>query len=129
MTGIFLCSTFIHLRSNLNKFKSMEKHENSSISALLVGAATIPMGIIKWGCIYHNLMINQGLFAFIIAFISLFSINLVLCGIILKCCYDPREENYFSIVRHYSFILTIVLLFIWFQFYDTFCCTNPKFVV
>ncbi len=107
----------------------MEKHENSSISALLIGAATIPMGIIKWGCVYHNLMGNQGLFAFIIAFISLFFIDFVLCGVILKYFYDSRKENYFSIVKRYSFILTIVFLFFWFLFYDTFCCTNPKFVV
>lgn len=108
--------------------KFVMRYENSLIN--YVQLLTIPFGIMKWSCMYHNWMANKGVLVgtvgFILASIILFFIILLFLSIFLKSWDQDRRTTYHSKRFSLAGIGTIISLIIWFQIYDTFCCTNPN---
>lgn len=91
---------------------------------------TILGGIVKWSCVYYNWVSSSGFWleitAFIVASIILFYIVFFFYSVGSKSWDYDRKTNYFSKRVKVSSIITILLLFVWFQYYDVACCSNQN---
>ncbi len=104
--------------------------KNKGFLTILIEVLTIPVGIMKWGCTYHNWIADKGMLIEIgggvLASAVLFFVVLLFFSIIFKSLDQDRRTNYYSKRFFWAIIGTMISLFIWFQIYDTFCCSNPN---